>query len=417
VTHRRGGDRARINRVNDINKPMKTLLTISLIISSLSATAATHFEYSGKAGTEWRLFTERAQYPGQQGNSNLSGFVEPEFFWDWNQGNDSLTFKPFLRIDQHDSERTHGDIRELVWNHVSDDWELRAGIDKVFWGVTEFQHLVDTINQDDGIEDIDGEDKLGQPMINLSLVRDWGIVDLYLLPGFRERTFAGTTGRLRTPLVVDTDQTGYEASNAERHMDVAVRWSHTIGDYDIGLHWFRGTNRDPLLRAGTSDGRPVLVPFYEQMTQVGLDLQATLGGWLWKLETIRRSTSSEKYWAAQGGFEYTIVGFNESSADLGLLLEYGWDERGKAATATIQNDLFFGSRLALNDEPGTEILAGIGYDLNYQTKTLIMEASRRFGDNWKASLDARFFFVDDPADPLFTIGNDSHLQLTIERYF
>ena len=58
-------------------------------------------------------------------------------------------------------------------------------------GVTESRHLVDVLNQVDGVEDIDEEDRLGQPMINISTQRDWGSVDLFVLPGFRERTFAG----------------------------------------------------------------------------------------------------------------------------------------------------------------------------------------------------------------------------------
>ena len=393
---------------------MEKLLFFPLLLASLGANA---FEFSGNAGAELRLFTESASYTNQHGQANLSSFLEPELFWEWNEGNDSLTFTPYLRLDQHDTERTHADIRELMWNHVADDWELRAGIGKVFWGVTEFQHLVNIINQSDSVEDVDGEDKLGQPMLNLSLVRGWGIVDLYLLPYFRERSFAGVDGRLRTPLVLDTDQTTFEAGNKQHHLDLAVRWSHTIGDYDIGLHWFRGTNRDPVLLFGTKGGTPVLVPHYEQMTQLGLDLQATLGGWLWKLETIHRDSSSSQYWAAHGGFEYTIVGINESSADLGLLMEYGWNERGTASTSPIQNDLFIGSRLAINDEAGTEMLAGIGYDLDYHTKSLVMEASRRFGDSWKGSIDARFYFVDDSADPIYSIRNDDHLQMTLEYYF
>ena len=35
-------------------------------------------------------------------------------------------------------------------------------------------------NQTDGVEDIDSEDKLGQPMVNLTLERDWGALDLYV---------------------------------------------------------------------------------------------------------------------------------------------------------------------------------------------------------------------------------------------
>ncbi|MEJ1384625.1 MAG: hypothetical protein RPU52_05785 [Candidatus Sedimenticola sp. (ex Thyasira tokunagai)] len=396
---------------------MRILFATILITISLTAAAEVPFEFSGKAGAELRLFTEDAQYSGQQGNSNLSGFIEPEFFWDLNEGNDTLIFKPFLRVDQNDSRRSHGDIRELMWNHLGDDWELRAGLGKVFWGVTEFQHLVDTINQTDGVEDVDGEAKLGQPMINLSLVRDWGIFDLFLLPGFRERTFVGTSGRLRTALVVDSDQAGYEATNEEQHLDIALRWSHAIGDYDIGLHWFHGTNRDPLLVSGTKGSTPVLIPYYEQMDQVGLDLQATIEAWLWKLETLWRNTNSAQYWAAQGGFEYTIVGINESSADLGLLMEYGWDERGTSASAVMQNDLFVGARLALNDEAGGELLAGLGYDLDYKSKSVLIEASRRLGDNWKTGMNARFYFIDDSSDPISSTADDSHLMFTLERYF
>ena len=331
---------------------------------------------------------------------------------------DTLTFTPYIRLDQHDNERTHGDIRELSWTHIGSDWELHTGIRRIFWGVTEFQHLVDIINQTDGVEDIDGEDKLGQPMINLSLVRDWGIVDLLVLPGFRERTFPGIHGRLRSGFVVDTDQAGYESSAEQGHVDLAMRWSHTLGDYDIGAYWFHGTSRDPLLQIGAdSQGNPVLVPFYQQIDQFGLDLQATLGDWLWKFETIWRDGDSDTYWAAQGGFEYTLVGINETSMDLGMLVEYGWDQRGKDATGLFQNDLFLGARLAVNDAASSEILAGIGYDLDYHSHSLLIEASRRLGDSWKISLDARFFSSDEPADITYALRQDDHLQLTLERYF
>ncbi len=397
---------------------MKNLLTIPLLFLSLAAAAEEPFEISGRVGAELRLFPHSAVYTGQYGSSNLSLFAEPEIYHEWNDGNNSLTFVPWLRVDQHDSSRSHADIRELIWTHVSDDWEIHAGIGKVFWGVTEFQHLVDVINQSDGVEDIDSEDKLGQPMINLSMVRDWGILDLYLLPGFRERTFPGSSGRLRTALAVDTGQTGYESSAGNRHTDIALRWSHSLGDYDIGLHWFHGTNRDPGFSTGTDPGgNPVLIPFYYQMDQLGLDLQATLESWLWKFEMIWRDSGTSEHWAAQGGFEYTFVGVSDSSADLGVLMEYGWDERGTAASSPMQNDLFFGARLALNDAASSELLAGFGYDFDYHSNVFQMEASRRLGDAWKASFDLRLISSGNPSDTFYTIRDDDHIQLTLERYF
>lgn len=395
----------------------KKLLLAAGLSLALPAQAETLYELSGKVTAEARYFTQDAQFPQQDYSSNLSFTVEPEFYWEWNEGIDSLTFTPYLRVDENDNERTHVDIRELSWIHIGEDWELRTGLRKVFWGVTEFQHLVDVINQTDSVEDFDGEDKLGQQMINLSLVRDWGIVDLYLLPGFREGTTIGKNGRLRSGLVVNNDLASYESSAGENHIDTALRWSHTLGDFDLGAYWFHGTNRDPKLLLKNSNGTTYLAPYYEQMDQIGFDLQATIDSWLWKLETINRDTQSENYWAAQGGVEYTFYGIRNSSADVGVLLEYGWDERGENADAAIQNDLFIGARLTLNDVDSTEMLAGMSHDLDYDSESFIIEASRRYGNNWKLSLDGRFFSSDNPADLSYNIKQDDHLQITVERYF
>lgn len=389
----------------------KTLIALSLLASQ--ASGAAELEVSGRVGAEWRHYLQDALYSGQHNDSSVSIMAEPEFYWEWNGGDNSVLFKPFVRIDQYDNERSHADIRELVWTHVADDWELKAGISKVFWGVTEFQHLVDVINQNDAVEDIDGEDKLGQPMVNLSMVRDWGTLDLFMLAGFRERTFAGDEGRLRSGLVVNTDKARYQSSAAENHVDAAIRYSNSVGDYDYGVHWFRGTNRDPVLIAESGE----LIPLYEQMNQVGVDVQATKGDWLWKFESIYRDSDSHSFAAAQGGFEYTFVGINETAMDLGLLMEYGWNSRGTDAVTGNQNDLFLGARLTLNDAESTELLAGIGHDLDYDSTSFTVEASRRIGDSWKLSVDARVFDSDNSNDSLYAVRQDDQIQLTMEYYY
>jgi len=182
---------------------------------------ANEFEMRGNIEIQGRYFFEEALSDAQR-DSQLSLAATPEFFWSWNEQNDSFEFVPFARVDQYDKERTHFDIRELSWVHVGDDWETRIGVRREFWGVTEFQHLVDIINQTDAVEDIDNEDKLGQPMINLSVVKDWGIVDFYLLPYFRERTFAGPKGRPSIPFV-NTTRALYESKNEEKNIDSKVQ--------------------------------------------------------------------------------------------------------------------------------------------------------------------------------------------------
>ncbi len=129
--------------------------------------------------------------------------IQPSYFNEWDDKKNAFSFKPFYRWDDRDDYRTHFDIRELVWrsshNNQDKPWNLRVGIDKVFWGVTESHHLVDIVNQTDEVEDPKMEQKLGQPMIRTTTGTAWGVIDLFALPYFRERTFSGPEWRLRTP--------------------------------------------------------------------------------------------------------------------------------------------------------------------------------------------------------------------------
>jgi len=374
-------------------------------------------EWSGYFASEVRLFPQAALDSGQHGD-NLSLVAEPEYYHEWDDGNQSFTFTPFFRFDQHDDERTHFDIRELTWMKVGEDWELRVGIRKVFWGVVESQHLVDIINQTDLIENIDTEDKLGQPMVNLALIREWGTFDFFLLPGFRERTFPGRKGRLRFPLLVETDRVEYESGAKRHHLDLALRWSHTIGDWDIGIAHFYGTSREPRYLPDFSDPEdPVLIPFYDLIHQTSLDLQATKGDWLWKLETIYRTGMGDPYLALTGGFEYTLVGLFGTPWDLGLLSEYLYDDRGKEALTTFENDVIVGLRFALNDMQSTEALFGLIFDRQSHARFWNLETSRRIGESWKLSLEARIF-ENIPLDDFFAgFRKDDYLQVEMAWYF
>ena len=80
---------------------------------------------------------------------------------------------------------------------------------------------------------------------------------------------------------MDTDRPLYEPSVEESHIDGAIRWSNIIVDFDVGLHYFRGTRGDPLLVPSLDvDWNSIFRPYYEQMDQVGLDLQYANEGWL-----------------------------------------------------------------------------------------------------------------------------------------
>jgi SH3-like domain-containing protein len=374
-------------------------------------------ELNGHVAVEGRLFFHEPLYPGQERN-NASIAMAPEFYYGFDSGS-SLTFVPFLRVDSQDSARTHFDIRELNFLYFGDPWELRLGFGKVFWGVTEFVHLVDIINQTDLVEDIRGEDKLGQPMAYLSVPTDLGILDFFVLPYFRERTFPGVKGRLRTSLVVDTDNPLYESSSEENHVDFALRYSRFFDAGDFGIYYFKGTDRQPLfIPSVDANNQPVLLPYYQQIDQVGTDLQLVAGNWLWKLEALYQDNDTQSYAAATGGFEYTFFGLGDSLMDLGLIVEYAYDDRGEEATTPFENDLFFGLRLGANDLAGTEMLLGLDYDLDDQSNVLQLEASRRLSSNIKIFLEGWIFAKIEPEDYyLYSIRNDSFLRLRLFYYF
>ncbi len=210
------------------NKTLMTIAVLVLLVGEVQVMAG-ETELSGFVAGDLRLFPRSPVHTDQTtGVVHPSLMIQPELRYQWNGGNDRITVIPFARLDAQDKERNHFDLREFNWLHVGGDWDLRLGVDKVFWGVTESRHLVDVINQTDLVEDIDQEDKLGQPMINLGLHFHWGNLNGFVLPFFRERTFPGRKGRLRSATPVDTNQAFYESSLQEWHPDVAVRWSHVI---------------------------------------------------------------------------------------------------------------------------------------------------------------------------------------------
>ncbi|ODS11086.1 hypothetical protein [Vibrio scophthalmi] len=381
----------------------------SFILSAMMLPAQA-VEFSGQTNLEHRQYFDQGLQG--QGKGQSSVVLQPEWYWDLSEGEASFTFVPFYRYDEMDTQRTHGDIREALYLTYWDDYELRVGIGKVFWGVTESAHLVDVINQTDAIESVDGEDKLGQPMLHLSVIKEWGTVDALLLPYFRERTFAGEEGRLR-PLIPVSDEAIYQSSQEQKHIDYALRYSTMVGDWDFGLSYFQGTNRDPYYRF---DGN-TLNPYYAQSKQTGLDIQGIVGDWLWKLESIYRD-SDDHHLGVVGGFEYTWVGVFDSIWDIGLISEYLYDSRGDNAQMIGQNDVFVGTRFAFNDAAGTEVLIGATQDLDHSdVYTAKLEASSRINNALKWRIDAWLFENETPSDLLYFSRQDDFIELSLEYYF
>lgn len=364
----------------------------------------------GSLATEVSLFPESPAYDGQAHNS-ASLAVQTELYRSFDSGAE-IKAEPFLRVDSADSNRTHADLRICSLSYSIDNWHATLGIDKVFWGVTEFVHLVDIINQTDVIESIDGEEKLGQPMLHISGIHDWGTLGGYFMPSFRERTFPGKAGRFRSPAIVDESAARFESGT---YPDFALRYSHTLENCDFGVSQFFGTSREPLLKSDENDKD--LYPYYQEIAQSGVDLQFVHGQWLWKVEGVYRTSSEESGTAAVFGFEYTLVNPLAMVAGLGVIGEYVNDNRRISDISSYDNDIMIGLRINLDDQDNTEFLVGMVQDAARPTTIFTLEAGRQVADSLRIEVRGVLLAKIADNDPAYAYRNDSFFRLEVKYFF
>ena len=113
--------------------------------------AAQTVDFSGDLSLQTRWYPESPAFSGQR-NGSGGMVIEPTLYWDIAESA-SFTLTPLYRYDSADSRRTHADLREaylLMYGDWGENaWELRLGVDRVFWGVVELHNLVDVVNQFD----------------------------------------------------------------------------------------------------------------------------------------------------------------------------------------------------------------------------------------------------------------------------
>ena len=427
---------------------LKYLGLAILLIMPLQVFSEIHTNFDAEMSIEGKYFISDSFL--DQGNYFSSLRFDVDFYGDTGDSGIRYKFHPFVRYDSHDEERSKAQVNELFAEYTHLQIDYKVGISTVFWGVTESQHLIDIINQYDLAEHSEKEAKIGQPMASASAIYDWGAVDIFLLMGFVERTFAGEDGRPRSTIIVDTDEPIYVNGANKNTLDLGVRYYNTFGNLDFGLSYFGGVSRDPYFllayqgqiiensisvsQALISDLK--LVPVYEDIQQVSIDALYLLNDWAWKLEGYRRFGDNATYYAAVFGFEYTSVGIMDSRIDAGWILEYNYDQRKDSAPfITFQNDFFFGARINWNNQYGTNLVAGVFWDPSLKEEVFKLEFRHRISDNIVIMSDTRVFISDTKLagntvyDYLKTlkeagsnnsiafIERDSYFQLELVFYF
>ena len=394
-------------------------------------TASVLVELSGHLSIESRVFPLDGVVAEQEPVAT-GAVAEPTLYLE-GRGRWSVTLTPFLRYDNADPRRTHADVREayvLLFGDIGDSggWEARLGVGQVFWGVTESHHLVDVVNQVDFVEHPDGEAKLGQPMAHVTWFGNWGALEAIAMPVHRHRTFPGRRGRLRLPTVVAHGEVEYHTSRPRWSPDLALRYGQNLGAIDLGISVFHGVSREPFLQPfETASGEPALLQHYDEIRQVGLEVQWTLASWLLKVEAIGRGDSrnllglEEDFTAAVVGGEYAFYS-SIAAANVSLIAEWNYDSRDDLATPSrtpnvLQNDVFVGARLAFDDVQSTELTANLVADVYRSTRTLAFQFGRRITNEWSVRVEAIALVRVDHADFHYQLRHDSFIDLSLTYHF
>lgn len=270
--------------------------------------------------------------------------------------------------------------------------DVLAGTTTVFWGKNEVINLVDVINTKDYTMGLNSGVKQGMPMVKLSGAIGPGDAEVLFMPHFVENRYADKRSRLRTPLAMKKNTSRYQSGTDKNDPSIGLRYSGYIGNIDYGISYFSGITRDPAM---VMDGF-TFVPLYHEITQTGLDLQWIYGDTSFKGELIQRSKQlnsdnvAKDYTAGVVGVEHALYGIMDSNADLVIFAEYARDTRQEKASSGMQDDVFLGTRLTLNDVDDSQISLVSSYDLDYASRSVTAGYTRRVADAFV--LDSSVYF-------------------------
>lgn len=374
------------------------------------------FEWKGEAGLETRLFRPDHHAVTTDANLALAGRVE----MDHRLSNTRERLRLFGRLDVTDNGRNLFDIQEAWAEYRWPMLEIRAGFDMLNWSATEAFHPADVINSRYLDSDIENPEKLGEPMLRLSLKIPAGELSAWYLPMFIAPIFPSKHSR-QNPLDPGwrfeqprwVDRNGQVSGGNFAHQWV-VRLSQSRGPVDFDLHAIQYIDRQQPLYVADPTNKTVR-PIYLPVTQIGGTMQAVLESWVVKLEWARRhfqslgkqalqdlnvSADDEVYTVDRDhtqvafGLEYNLA--HDSGAVSTFVLEgqalSGVDKATRYDLQLFQRDLLVGYRYQFNDAAGSEFRSSFIFDVERPGERLFnLNYARRLTDTLGLRAGLRLF--------------------------
>ena len=365
------------------------------------------WDIDNQIGFDFREFHKDAAYPNQK--NTYSSFFKSEIYIELSE-QVSFISEPYYRYDHNDKNRSLFDFKENNFIYLENNYEIKFGISEVFWGITESKNLVDIINTID-YTDGDQKAKLGQPMVSYSTFSDKiGLLELYFLPTFKKPSQIGEKGRLRFSKPIERHNVVYEGGAGENVPSWAFKWERSIRNIDLSIQGFRGNSRESSVIPLIENNTLKYFAGYERVTQLGSYLQAISGPFINKIEVIKRNGQKN----SDNVRENRLF---EKKWDITAFIEYSNDDRGNDSVDILQNDLFIGTRLMLNDVEGTELTTFSTFDLDGGGNTALVKLGSRLSENMRFTGIYQAYWSTNNKDILYSFRRDNYFGLKAVRYF
>lgn len=356
-----------------------------------------------------------AQAPEGEGEGNVAALrLAPELML--RRGDARLLVAPEVRWENHGSGRSIADFNELYFSVRAGETMIEAGITRLFWGVTESLPLENIINPPDLAADYTGKTTLGVALVRLARPVGFGQIEIILIPWDRDPRFPGVAGRPRTELPV----LGRVEHPDGQPPAGAVRVAFGGSAFDAHLYYFQGLDRQSvLIPQFDGEGPPrSLRASRKAIQQWGGDLQVPIGNLLLKGDAIYRTGYSRGFGAAILGGEYTLNSIGGSAADLGLMLEYQYDDRPwDAPLSPMDQGVYAGIRVAFNDPASSQFKFGVLQATTSAAQVWQGDFSRRIAENWTVEGSVNVFVNAHAQPALYGFARDSYMEISLVRYF
>ena len=237
--------------------------------------------------TEFSVFPESGK--GAQEDVVFFAQVKPDLALTFDSSL-GVVLAPRFRLGISDSEYHLVSLDDLYGEYISDRWEIRLGYQTFFWGTVESGNIVDILNQEDFVGDFLDPEKLGEPSLRARFMVGDHRIDLFWLQYFTPAPLPAKVHRFNffDGFMDISDDPFYSGSSERLRQQFAVRWDYTILSADLGLSYFNGYERFPVIFL--SPGQNKADTFYYEVQQVGSDIQMSLENWLLKGEAIFQDT-------------------------------------------------------------------------------------------------------------------------------